>query len=68
MTVTKARDWREKTDEELAVAIAERKKSIFDFRCGGAMGEGANVKEGRELRRDIARIKTVLSARTKTSV
>jgi ribosomal protein L29 len=51
------------TTEELTRKLLEKKVSLRKFRFGVSGSKTANVKEGRTLRTDIARIETELSAR-----
>ncbi|OGG57490.1 50S ribosomal protein L29 [Candidatus Kaiserbacteria bacterium RIFCSPHIGHO2_01_FULL_55_17] len=56
-------DIKEQTPEELKKAIAEKREALRQFRFGGAGSRTRNVREGRALRKDIARILTELRAR-----
>ena len=66
MAITKARDWRDKTEPELTAALAEKRRKLWEFRSQSDTREGADVKEGRTLRREIARIETILSERRRS--
>ena len=62
----KAEDLRNKTDEELAEAYDEVRQELFDLQVrkdieGDAAGN--NPVKARLLRRDVARIKTVMKER-----
>lgn len=60
----KAKDLREKTSEELVENLAEaRKRLFFQMRMQSATGEGGKPHEMRALRRDVARLETVLRER-----
>jgi len=62
----KATDLREKTDEELVEAFEEARQELFELQVRKDLeGEGAetNPLKARSLRRDIARIKTVMNER-----
>jgi large subunit ribosomal protein L29 len=60
----KARELREKSSEELAENINEAKKRLFfQMKMQRVTGEGAKPHEVRQLRREIARLKTVLRER-----
>jgi len=59
----KAKDLREKTNEELAGLLGEREKDLVNFRLQQVTGTVENVRAAREARHDIARIKTVLRER-----
>lgn len=52
-----------KTDSDLEKALREKRKALREFRFGSAGSRTRNVKEGHNLRRDIARILTELNAR-----
>jgi ribosomal protein L29 len=49
--------------EGLNKEIAEKRESLRKFRFGEAGSRSRNVKEGRTLRRDIARIFTEIKSR-----
>ena len=52
-----------KTVETLQTELTEKKEALRVFRFGGAGSRSRNVREGRNLRKDIARILTELNAR-----
>lgn len=52
-----------KTDGELTKALIEQEEALRVFRFGEAGGRSRNVKEGRTLKKTIARILSELSAR-----
>lgn len=54
---------REKSNEELLKTIDEFKEELFDLRFKRATGQIENPMRIRELRKSIARIKTVLTER-----
>ena len=54
---------REKSNEELLKAIEEFKEELFDLRFQKATGQIDNPMRIRELKKSIARIKTVLTER-----
>lgn len=54
---------REKSNEELLKTIDEFKEELFDLRFKKATGQIDNPMRIRELRKSIARIKTVLTER-----
>ncbi len=49
--------------QELRKLIADKREALRTFRFGGAGSRTRNVREGRELRRAIARIMTELRTR-----
>jgi len=59
----KAKDLREKTNEELLGLMAERERHLVEFRLQMVTGTVENVRTARDSRHDIARIKTVLRER-----
>ncbi len=56
----KADDLRTKSVDELKDSLFDLKKEAFNLRFQKASGQLANTVRVREVRRDIARIKTVL--------
>jgi large subunit ribosomal protein L29 len=59
----KAADVRAKTADELNEQLLALKKEQFNLRFQRASGQLENTARVREVRRDIARIKTVLGQR-----
>ena len=59
----KASDARAKTDDELSGELDVLGKEIFNLRFQRANGQLENTARVRQVRRDIARIKTVLGER-----
>lgn len=58
-TASKAEDFRTKTADELGTQLVSLKKEQFNLRFQKASGQLENVARVRQVRRDIARIKTV---------
>ena len=56
----KAGDVRAKTPDELKESLLQLKKEQFNLRFQKASGQLENTARVRQVRRDIARIKTVL--------
>lgn len=56
------KELQKKTDKELKELLAEKRKALHDFRFGIAGSRVRNVKEGKDLRRDVARILTAINA------
>ncbi len=56
----KAADLRTKTPDELKDALMGLRKEQFNLRFQKASGQLENTARARQVRRDIARIKTVL--------
>ncbi len=63
MTALKARDLSELSEEELAGTEADLKGELFRLRFQAATGQLDNPMRIRDVRRDIARVKTVLRLR-----
>jgi large subunit ribosomal protein L29 len=61
----KATDVRAKTDDELKSELEQLGKEAFNLRFQRASGQLENTSRVRHVRRDIARIKTVLGQRAK---
>ena len=59
----KVADARAKTDDELTGELDVLGKEIFNMRFQRANGQLENTARVRQLRRDIARIKTVMGER-----
>jgi large subunit ribosomal protein L29 len=57
----KAADLRARTKDELGEQLMELKKEQFNLRFQRATGQLENTARVREVRRDIARIKTLLA-------
>ena len=59
----KATEWREKTGVELARELSAKEDSLRELRFRLAAHEEKKHRGYRAMRRDIARIKTILSER-----
>ena len=59
----KAGDLRARTEDELDEEIETLGKEIFNLRFQRASGQLENTARVRQVRRDIARIKTILGER-----
>lgn len=57
----KASDLREKSVKELREELANLKKEQFNLRFQAASGQLENTARVREIRRDVARINTILT-------
>ena len=62
-----AEDVRAKTDDELNARVIELKKEQFNLRFQRASGQLENTAEVRRVRREIARIKTILGERAQAA-
>jgi large subunit ribosomal protein L29 len=56
-------DIRSKSDDELQDQIRDLKKEAFNLRFQKASGQLENTARQRQVRRDMARVKTVLGER-----
>jgi large subunit ribosomal protein L29 len=59
----KAADVRAKTDDELSGELDKLGKEAFNLRFQRAGGQLENTSRVRQVRRDIARIKTIIGQR-----
>ena len=59
----KAGDLRARSDDELTEEVETLGKEIFNLRFQRASGQLENTARVRQVRRDIARIKTILGER-----
>jgi large subunit ribosomal protein L29 len=60
----KAEEVHAKSDDELKEKLLDLRKEAFNMRFRTASGQLENTAQVRQVRRDIARIKTVLGARS----
>lgn len=63
----KAEDLRQKTEDELSDELLGLRKEQFNLRFQAANGQLENTARQREIRRDIARIKTILTENARKS-
>ena len=63
----KAEELRAKTEDELGDELIRLRKERFNLRFQKASGQLENTARVREVRRGIARIKTVLTERRRVS-
>ncbi|MFO7292704.1 MAG: 50S ribosomal protein L29 [Actinomycetes bacterium] len=61
----KAADLREKSMDELAEALAEAKEELFNLRFQLATNQLDNTARLKQVKKDIARIRTVMREREK---
>lgn len=54
-----------KTKNELKALLTEKRKALHDFRFAFAGGKVKNVKEGKNVRKYIARVLTAISIQNK---
>lgn len=57
----KAKDIRELSTEEIQIRIAEKKEELFKLRFQNALGQLENTTNLSTVRRDIARLNTILT-------
>ncbi len=57
------KELRALSDEELAAKIKESKKELFDLRLKQSTGSLEKPSQIRELRKNVARMKTILAER-----
>lgn len=57
----KIKEIKSKTNQDLSKILTEKREALRVFRFGTSGSKTKNVKEGRELKKDIARILTVLN-------
>ena len=60
---TRAAELRELADEELVVKLREAKAELFNLRVQGATGQLDNNRRLQVIRREIARIYTIMRER-----
>jgi large subunit ribosomal protein L29 len=66
--MTVASDIRAKTPDELSEMLLDLRKEQFNLRFQRATGQQENTSRVRVVRRDIARVKTILAERTRAAV
>ncbi|MDC0458739.1 50S ribosomal protein L29 [Alphaproteobacteria bacterium] len=64
MAIVKAEALRAKTPDELKIQLIDLKKEQFNLRFQAAGGQVENPTRAKIVRREIARIKTVLGQKT----
>ena len=63
----KAKDVKAKTNDELNAELEQLTKEVFNLRFQRASGQLENTARVRDVRRSIARIKTVLGERQRAA-
>lgn len=63
----KAKEFRDKPDAELEQLLSDRKQELLQYRIQNATGVVDNICAARELRKDIARIKTIINERKRAA-
>ena len=59
-------DLKNKSDVELAQALVDAKKELFNLRFQNATNQLDNMARIKDVRRNIARIQTVITQKAKT--
>ena len=62
-----ANDFKKYSVEDLHKEITDKREALRTFRFGSAGSRSRNVREGRNLRKDIARLLTEVNARAVAS-
>lgn len=57
------KDLQDKNEKDIVKLLIEKEEALKGFRFGIAGSKVRNVREGRALRKDVARLKTELSRR-----
>lgn len=65
--MTKAADLRADTDDQLSERLGQLKREQFNLRFQAATSQLEKASRVKEVRRDIARIKTLQSERTRSA-
>lgn len=60
------KEFKGKTSKELVKMLMDKRNALQAFRLGNAGSKTKNVREGRMIRKDIARIMTELTVLSKT--
>jgi ribosomal protein L29 len=63
----KKTSYKDKPKQDLVKALGEKRETFRKLRFGNAGSKSRNVKEGRGLRKDIARIMTELNKKEVSS-
>jgi len=58
--MAKTKELREKTEVELKTLLQDKREALAKFHFQVSHGKTKNVKEGREVKKDIAKIITLL--------
>jgi large subunit ribosomal protein L29 len=66
--MTVASDIRAKTPDELSTMLLDLRKEQFNLRFQRATGQQENTSRVRVVRRDIARVKTIMAERSRAAV
>jgi large subunit ribosomal protein L29 len=67
MAATKIGDVRAKSADELSTMLLDLRKEQFNLRFQRATGQLEALSRIKQVRRDIARVKTIIGERTRTA-
>jgi len=67
MAVVKAGELRSKTPDELKTQLTNLKKEAFNLRFQGATGQLENPARMRLVRREIARVQTIIAEKSRAA-
>jgi large subunit ribosomal protein L29 len=67
MAVNKATDIRAKSPDELEAQLVDLRREQFNLRFQRATGQNESVGRVRVVRREIARVKTIIAERARAS-
>ena len=67
MAVNKAADVRAKSPDELEASLIDLRREQFNLRFQRATGQNESVGRVRVVRREIARVKTIIAERARAS-
>jgi large subunit ribosomal protein L29 len=65
---TKPTDIRTKTGDQLSAMLLDLRKEQFNLRFQRATGQAEGTGRVREVRRDIARVKTIMAEQKRSAV
>jgi large subunit ribosomal protein L29 len=63
----KSEDIRQKSNDELKAQLLDLKKEAFNLRFQAASGQLENTARVKQVRRDIARVKTIMGERARSA-
>jgi len=67
MAMEKTSDLKAKSDDQLSEVLGELKREAFNLRFQAATGQMEKASRVKEVRRGIARIKTIQTERTRSA-
>lgn len=67
MAKAKGGDLREKGENDLRIRERDLREQLFKLRFQSSMGASENPMKIREVRREIARVRTILNEKTRES-